>query len=295
MPHAATIRRLGRYAMYLGALTSLVVFPAAFLSDPFQPFDIVWGSFFALVGLFGYALEGYGIARTEPTPDFATVIWKHKSAQAIFLLWVGFITSAWVLQVVLGRAEGTVDQVGAMFFVGLGSIIFGGYRANQLIRSSAEAGGFGKHITRHNFGFVLILVALCCWYLAWQAFEALGRFPPRPTGGSAVGAELAAQNQMFLGGLVGFLFLLMGVGLVNPSKSQYRIDIERHGRSRRVPRSVMLEVWQRDGGRCVMCGSTEDIHFDHIIPYSKGGSSDDPGNIQVLCSKCNLQKHANIQ
>jgi hypothetical protein len=33
----------------------------------------------------------------------------------------------------------------------------------------------------------------------------------------------------------------------------------------------------------------DDIHFDHVIPWSKGGSSDEH-NVQLLCSACNLRK-----
>ncbi len=35
----------------------------------------------------------------------------------------------------------------------------------------------------------------------------------------------------------------------------------------------MLEVWKRDKGRCVMCGSDNNLHYDHDLPFSKGGSS----------------------
>jgi hypothetical protein len=37
------------------------------------------------------------------------------------------------------------------------------------------------------------------------------------------------------------------------------------------------------------------LHFDHIIPYSKGGSSKDPANIQILCGRHNLAKHDKIE
>jgi 5-methylcytosine-specific restriction endonuclease McrA len=37
------------------------------------------------------------------------------------------------------------------------------------------------------------------------------------------------------------------------------------------------------------------LHFDHIIPYSLGGSSKDAENIQLLCAKHNLEKHDAIQ
>jgi hypothetical protein len=62
-----------------------------------------------------------------------------------------------------------------------------------------------------------------------------------------------------------------------------------------IPTWVKLEVWTRDGGKCTMCRSTEDLHFDHIIPWSKGGSSATPDNIQLLCGRHNLQKHDKIE
>jgi HNH endonuclease len=62
-----------------------------------------------------------------------------------------------------------------------------------------------------------------------------------------------------------------------------------------ISSSVKLEVWKRDKGRCTKCGSSTGLHFDHIIPYSKGGSSKDPKNIQILCGKHNLEKHDRIE
>lgn len=64
--------------------------------------------------------------------------------------------------------------------------------------------------------------------------------------------------------------------------------------SRVIPTKVKVEVWKRDKGCCVICGSNKDLHFDHIIPYSKGGSSTTAQNIQLLCSKCNLSKSDKI-
>ena len=64
--------------------------------------------------------------------------------------------------------------------------------------------------------------------------------------------------------------------------------------SRIIPTSVKVEVWKRDKGRCVICGSEKDLHFDHIIPYSKGGSSNTAKNVQILCAKCNLNKSDKI-
>ncbi len=65
--------------------------------------------------------------------------------------------------------------------------------------------------------------------------------------------------------------------------------------SRLVPTSVKLEVWKRDKGKCVECGSSDNLHFDHIIPFSRGGSSLVAANIQLLCARHNLAKYDQIQ
>lgn len=67
------------------------------------------------------------------------------------------------------------------------------------------------------------------------------------------------------------------------------------GHDRVIPTVVKLEVWRRDKGSCIKCGSTENLHFDHIIPYSQGGSSKEPKNIQILCAKHNLEKKDRIE
>ena len=64
--------------------------------------------------------------------------------------------------------------------------------------------------------------------------------------------------------------------------------------NRLIPTAVKLEVWKRDKGKCVMCGSRDNLHFDHDIPYSQGGSSLLAKNIQLLCARHNLQKHDKI-
>jgi 5-methylcytosine-specific restriction endonuclease McrA len=63
--------------------------------------------------------------------------------------------------------------------------------------------------------------------------------------------------------------------------------------SRHIPQDVRLAVWQRDQGKCVQCGATSWLEFDHIIPFSKGGAST-VGNVQLLCRRCNLQKGGKI-
>lgn len=60
-----------------------------------------------------------------------------------------------------------------------------------------------------------------------------------------------------------------------------------------IPQSVKDKVWNRDDGRCVECGSNEKLEYDHIIPFSKGGSNT-YRNLQLLCENCNRKKSNNI-
>ena len=66
-------------------------------------------------------------------------------------------------------------------------------------------------------------------------------------------------------------------------------------RSRVIPSEVKKEVWIRDKGRCVICGATDELHFDHDLPYSKGGTSITAQNVRILCARHNLQKSDKIE
>jgi hypothetical protein len=61
--------------------------------------------------------------------------------------------------------------------------------------------------------------------------------------------------------------------------------------NRYIPPEVKLNVWRRDQGKCVECGSKEKLEYDHIISISKGGSNTER-NIQLLCQTCNRKKAA---
>lgn len=59
----------------------------------------------------------------------------------------------------------------------------------------------------------------------------------------------------------------------------------------KIPKEVREAVMDRDGRRCQECGATEDLTIDHkLIPWSEGGSSTDPANLQVLCRTHNSRK-----
>ncbi len=62
--------------------------------------------------------------------------------------------------------------------------------------------------------------------------------------------------------------------------------------NRQIPGEVQKEVYERDRGKCRICGSSDNLHFDHILPFSKGGSSKVASNIQLLCARHNLKKGA---
>jgi hypothetical protein len=64
-----------------------------------------------------------------------------------------------------------------------------------------------------------------------------------------------------------------------------------------IPRSVMLRVVRRDNNQCQMCGKLlrdNEIEFDHIIPRSRGGSSEEH-NLRVACMECNRTKGAHCE
>ena len=60
--------------------------------------------------------------------------------------------------------------------------------------------------------------------------------------------------------------------------------------SRYISVTIKKIVFSRDGGVCQCCGGSQSLEYDHITPFSCGGSSTDASNIQLLCMKCNRSK-----
>ena len=62
--------------------------------------------------------------------------------------------------------------------------------------------------------------------------------------------------------------------------------------SRTIPTITQRRVLRRDNYICQLCNKPipdDKINFDHIIPWSKGGSSDE-NNIRILCEECNKKR-----
>lgn len=67
------------------------------------------------------------------------------------------------------------------------------------------------------------------------------------------------------------------------------ISISCFSQSRYISETTKKIVYSRDGGICKCCGSSINLEYDHITPFSCGGSSD-VSNIQLLCRQCNRSK-----
>ncbi|WIF21984.1 5-methylcytosine-specific restriction enzyme A [Shewanella phage vB_SbaS_Y11] len=60
-------------------------------------------------------------------------------------------------------------------------------------------------------------------------------------------------------------------------------------KKRKIRGGVRKAVFARDESICVGCGSSDDLCLDHIIPESRGGTSE-LDNLQILCRSCNSSK-----
>lgn len=54
-------------------------------------------------------------------------------------------------------------------------------------------------------------------------------------------------------------------------------------------KKLRLEVLERDGGRCGICGGMGSDQVDHVVPVSRGGS-DSPSNLRAVHRACHLRK-----
>ena len=70
-----------------------------------------------------------------------------------------------------------------------------------------------------------------------------------------------------------------------------RIRLQRKRRRANLRPSLRFKILHRDQYRCQTCGASAaggaDLHIDHILPVSKGGTNDE-SNLRALCSECNI-------
>jgi hypothetical protein len=63
-------------------------------------------------------------------------------------------------------------------------------------------------------------------------------------------------------------------------------------KTRKVPRSLRVVAYNRDGGQCRYCRVTLPLsaaQADHVIPHSRGGQTVAP-NLWTACGPCNRAK-----
>jgi hypothetical protein len=72
-------------------------------------------------------------------------------------------------------------------------------------------------------------------------------------------------------------------------------------RSRQIPEWVKNSVFARDGGRCtyssakgIRCEERGGLEYDHVVPWAKGGASNDPANVRLLCRTHNAWESERI-
>ena len=68
-------------------------------------------------------------------------------------------------------------------------------------------------------------------------------------------------------------------------------------RGRYIPFKTKMRVVRRDNYTCQHCNrhlKDDEVEFDHIIPVSKGGSSEEQ-NIRLTCFDCNREKSNQVQ
>jgi hypothetical protein len=58
---------------------------------------------------------------------------------------------------------------------------------------------------------------------------------------------------------------------------------------KKVGKNLREAVFERDGGKCVRCGSADQIQADHILPQSCGGPHS-IDNLRTLCRSCNAAR-----
>jgi hypothetical protein len=113
-----------------------------------------------------------------------------------------------------------------------------------------------------------------------------------PGAGGSVwsGAEPYAAHAL-AGAAAGFVFAVALLLLLRARRRTPGTSVP--PRREAISERVRHEVWRRDRGSCVECGSRGRLEFDHIIPVVRGGSNT-VRNIELRCEPCNRRKGARV-
>ena len=117
--------------------------------------------------------------------------------------------------------------------------------------------------------------------------------PPRCTGGvggCVLGVAGPYAERALAGALLGLVAAALLLATWQPRDGRRAVATPVR---EPIPERVRHEVWRRDRGACVDCGSRARLEFDHIVPVSRGGSNT-ARNVELRCEPCNRRKGARI-
>lgn len=139
----------------------------------------------------------------------------------------------------------------------------------------------------------VVIARVCkpCWelkYCPYGAFvEEFPLLPPPEECPEEIPKEISDMGCTVFGHMCPVFFVSEG----------YTETAEPRRRGRYIPFEVKMRVVRRDNHTCQVCGKhllDNEVEFDHIIPISKGGSSEEP-NIRLTCFKCNRDKSDQVE
>jgi hypothetical protein len=149
----------------------------------------------------------------------------------------------------------------------------------QLIDGEIERMPFGFWKPPHGVPRLIEIMRSIC--------EENGMHPSEIRKQDMVRWRLEAALVGLYGGSVAVPRKLAATGIPKPQKTVERQQNRKGSRS--LTNAMMEEVWARDEGKCVECGAMQDIEFDHMVPFSKGGATS-VDNLRLLCRPCNRSR-----
>lgn len=101
-----------------------------------------------------------------------------------------------------------------------------------------------------------------------------------------------------VGAIIAFVLVSVWAGVREAKMESYKdywrdqrkhAETSRASRTRRIDQNTKHAVFLRDNGRCQECYTQNNLEYDHIVPFSFGGTNTED-NIQLLCRTCNRRK-----